>query len=1153
MSERVFLSTTVRLQWKASDPQVSAWVAAHAGSGKTYVLTQRVLRLLLEGVRPSQILCLTFTKAAAANMSTRVFDKLAQWALLDDAALTKEIEGTGARTPSRADLDFARRLFARVVETPGGLKIQTIHAFCEKLLHVFPLEANAPAGFQVVDDMARAELLQAAKTRAIVEAMRAPGPLNEALRLVARETTSGGFDDLCDELLTHRDALAQGFEQEDYARRLRLRLGLGAEETLADVDAQIMAGRDEWPRLAETLNQGSANDRKLAASLTEALALAPDSACVDPYLAVFFTNEGKPRGAGKPKIITAGLEKRAPGLLDEMEAERDRLVRLIDKRKAIAVVERSLALALLGDAILAEYERAKRYRNLLDYDDLIDCARRLLYRSDPSWVLYKLDAQIDHVLLDEAQDTSARQWDILTAIAKEFCAGVGARRAPRSFFAVGDDKQSIFSFQGAAPEKFDSMRRNFQVSFEAVGRHFEYVRLVESFRSAPGVLAAVDDVFNFGENGVGLTCDPDPNRPPLKHEAAKAHVDALVEIWKPVGPLDRPEPEDWRLPLDYASASDPAERLARRIAVKIKSLLAPGGGECVEDRKSLRPVEPRDILIVVRKRGAFFEALIRALKSEGAPVAGADRLDLANHIAVNDLVALGRAALLLDDDLTLATVLKSPLIGFGDDDLIRLAPHRRGSLYEALAQSAEEKDRAAARRIDIWRRDAASMPPFEFYASALGPGGGRRRLVARLGPEANDAIDEFLRLALSFEREQSPSLVAFLAMVEALDLSIKRDMEAAGEAVRVMTAHAAKGLEAKIVFLPDTCGAPAGKHDPKLFTLGADDELSLVWARGKDFDPIAVAAAREAHREAERAEHRRLLYVAMTRAEERLYIAGYHGEKGPADGCWHNMILEALEPGCEKFPDPEDPDGYILRRGAAPRRADLSRVAADGGETPIPAYAMTSAPRETAPPPPLRPSSALAGADAFEAAEAKAPTRREAERALIGRLTHALLQHLPDCAPERRIAAATRFLERRGAGLGAETRGEILRAAFSVIDDPGIAHLFGARSAAEVDIVATLENGVAVSGRIDRLAETEDGVLIADFKTGRPRALVDAARLRQLALYRAALAPLYPGKRIRCVIVWTQNATVVEADEAALDDALSAALAEAARPRLSAP
>lgn len=1145
MSERAARGLTLRAQQSASKPDVSAWVSAHAGSGKTYVLTQRVLRLLLAGVRPSQILCLTFTKAAAANMSARIFDKLAQWALLDDEALEAEIEGTGAGVPARADLERARQLFGKAVETPGGLKIQTIHAFCERLLHIFPLEANAPAGFRVLDDMARAQLLEDAKARTIQEAMRAPGDLREALEAVARETTSFGFDDLCDELLSQRDALAQAAVRPEYAARLRAKLGLSEDDTLVRIEAEIVCNRAEWPELAHALRLGSTNDGKLAAHLERAIELAPQRDCIAHYLSVFFTNKGEPRGAGKTKIITSGLVKAAPGLLERMEAERDRLAALVEKRKAADVAERSLALTRLGDAIMANYEAAKRRRNLLDYDDLIDRARSLLTRSNPSWVLYKLDSQIDHILLDEAQDTSARQWDILTALANEFCAGDSARSVARSFFAVGDEKQSIFSFQGAAPEKFESMRRHFQTSFTRVGQNFEYVRLIQSFRSAPRVLEAVDAVFRHGRNGDGLTSNPDPTDPPLEHIATKTHVEALVEIWKPVGPRPVEEPADWRLPPDYLTAADPGEKLAGKVARKISALLHPNSGECVEDGGAFRRVEPRDILIVVRKRGAFFESMIRALKTADVPVAGADRLDLANHIAVNDLVALGRAALLVEDDLTLATVLKSPFVGFDDDDLIDIAPQRTGSLHQALAGSQKARHRDAAAQIAQWRRDAATLAPFEFFSRVLGPGEGRRKLVARLGPEANDAIDEFLRLALSFERETSPSLTNFLAMVENLDVSIKRDMEAAGGAVRVMTAHAAKGLEAKIVFLPDTCGAPAGKHDPKLFLLGADDELSLVWSRGKDSDPQALAAARAAHREAERAEHQRLLYVALTRAEERLYIAGYHGSNGPAEGCWHDMVREALAEHCQKFPDPEDAEGYILRLGDTPLRHDLPRSAPAPAAPDLPAFARTPAPREAGPTPPLRPSSALAGADALAAAGGAAPNRAAAERVLIGRLTHALLQHLPACAPERRRTAAERFLELRAPALEKARRMAIAEAAIAVIEAPRLAPLFGPHSAPEVDVVATLDGGLGVSGRIDRLAELETEVMIADFKTGRPRAKLDATALRQLALYRAALAPIYAGKRFSCHIVWTESATAVEADDAALDDALALALDDA--------
>ncbi|KAF0119609.1 MAG: Double-strand break repair protein AddB, partial [Methylocystaceae bacterium] len=375
MSERPVGALTIRRQQAASDPFTSAWVSAHAGSGKTHVLAQRVLRLLLAGARPSQILCLTYTKAAAANMGSRVFDALARWATLDDAALANEIAQMGATVESRIDLDFARRLFARAVETPGGLKIQTIHAFCEKLLHIFPFEANVPASFRVVDDLERAELMDAARRRALEAATRDNGSLRKALELVARETTAAGFDALCEELLHHRQEIACMREQDDYEARVFAALGLRPEETLARIEAAIIADGEPpsaWPTLAKMLRGGSTNDGKLADSLDSAFVLAPHPDCIESYLAAFFKKDGEPRGLGKTKIITGPLAKCEPQLLVRVEAERDRLVTLIERRKAAAAAERSLALHVLGDAILGEYEHAKRRRGLLDYDDLIE-------------------------------------------------------------------------------------------------------------------------------------------------------------------------------------------------------------------------------------------------------------------------------------------------------------------------------------------------------------------------------------------------------------------------------------------------------------------------------------------------------------------------------------------------------------------------------------------------------------------------------------------------------------------------------------------------------------------------------------------------------------------------------------------------------------
>jgi len=1138
MSARLIPPQTLAAQRLASDPSRSAWVSAHAGSGKTHVLSRRVVRLLLSGAPPSRILCLTYTKAAAANMSARIFDGLAQWAMLDDDALSAAIVDCGAPAPSPVDLVFARRLFARAVETPGGLKIQTIHAFCERLLHLFPFEANAGAGFRVMDDFDRAELMEHARQRTLAHAIADTGALGAALARLCGETSERAFDELCHEATGFRETLADMAEPAAYARKLRQRLGLAEGDTLGRVEADIIEGGlspTDWNGVAARLALGAKTDAGLGDTLLRALRFPDGEVRVETYLDVFFTQGRSPRA----KAVTGGLAKKDPALLELMQDECARLEPLLEKRKAAAIAERSLALATLADALIGDYQRLKRARGLFDFDDLIERARELLRRSSPSWVLYKLDSAIDHILLDEAQDTSAAQWDILEAFANEFSAGESARRLPRSFFAVGDEKQSIYSFQGAAPKKFGEKRREFHKRFESAGAPFENVSLTLSFRSAPVILCAVDLVFAHGDHARGLSADDDP-APPL-HVARKSDVAGLVEIWSPIAGAGAEAPPDWRLPLDARSQSDPAERMARKIARKIAAMLALGSGECVDADGALRPVEAGDFLVLVRKRDAFFEAMIRALKSEGVAVAGADRLELTQHIAVMDLAALGRAALAPQDDLSLAITLKSPLVGLDDDDLIALAPKRATSLAQALDASPDPRHRAAAGLLSGWRRDAAQLAPFDFYARLLGAGG-RRKLLARLGPEANDAIDEFLRLAMSFEREQSASLTAFLATLDNLDISIKRDMEAAGGAVRVMTVHAAKGLEAKIVFLPDTCGAPAGRHDPKLFALGTEDDAALAWSPAMSADCAAVSQERARLREAEAHEHARLLYVALTRAEERLYIGAFHGVRGPAPGCWRDMIHSALEAHCEASTDPDDADGTVLRMGAVARLA-LARAPAPAAAVTLPAFATNPAPEEVLPRPPLRPSSALAGADAAPAADrTRAVDAETAQRLAVGRLTHALLQHLPGVAAERRRAAAALFLGARGAELSQSTRDAVLDAALAVIDNPLLAPLFGNNALAEVDIVAQLDNGLDIAGRIDRLAEHGDTVLIADFKTGQPRRTVGPEHLRQLALYRAAVQPLYPQKRIRCVLVSTQDASFLEPDDAALDAALALCL-----------
>ena len=1142
MSARNIPPDTLERQRRASDPAASAWVSANAGSGKTHVLAQRVIRLLLAGFSPGRILCLTFTKAAAANMAEKVFKNLGEWTALDDETLADAIEKTGADRPrEKHELAFARKLFARAVETPGGLKIQTLHAFCEKVLHVAPFEANVAAGFSVVEEVEQAQLIARARLEILSRAQHDPD-LGFALERIA-EDAGLMFGELLNQVLSKRGPF-RALAAKGGDRSLRDALGLGPDETPDSIRLDMLEGGitpGRWPDFVAYFQTGSTNDVKKASLLAEAYThwkAGSHEAALGTLFGVFFTAKEEPAKA----LLTKKLGDARPDLLQQLIDEQARLSLARDRLKAADAAERTLALGRLGAAILDRYEALKSERQLLDFTDLIDRTSELFKRSSAAWVLQKLDAGIDHILVDEAQDTSAAQWDILDRISEDFFSGAGQNNRARTFFAVGDEKQSIFSFQGARPELFASMKTAFESRVLRAEKKFDPVDLILSFRSAPGVLQAVDEVFKNPAHFRGLSGQDNVER--TIHEALKRGVPSRVEIWDVIAPQPTQEKRDWKLPLDYADAADPPVASARRIAETIRGWLAPDSCETIVDEGRRRKIQPGDIMILVRRRDAFFEAMIRALKEKDVPVAGADRLQLAQHIAVMDLVAIGRAALLPADDLTLATALKTPLFGFDDDDLIALAPQRKGSLHEAMRASGDAKVQAACAALDLLRQMGRRLPPFAFFARLLGPRGGRKKFLARLGPEAGDALDEFLNLALAHERSRAPALGAFLAEVEALDVSIKRDMDTSLSYVRVMTAHAAKGLEGKIVFLPDVCSAPGGNFDGQIFEIpSASEKILPIWSPNKKCDCAVIAAARNARRDDAAKEYRRLLYVAMTRAEERLYIAGHRGKTAVSPESWRSMIETSLTPLCVDAPAPWGGDAAIQRFGA-PDAASAGDIAAPPRENPSftpPLWLDAPAPAEASAPPPLRPSSALDGADA--ALPNSEENDRRARALEEGRQLHRLFEFLPDVAPSRRRAAALADFSAQGTepDRAAELADMVLR----LLDDPRLAPLFGETSIAEARIAAKLQRPdgrqLEIAGAIDRLAETPDGLWIADYKTGAAHQAAPA-HVAQLALYRAAIALLYPGRPIRCFLIYTSGAEVIEIAAEQLDAALETAL-----------
>jgi ATP-dependent helicase/nuclease subunit A len=1091
-----------------------------------------VTRLLLDEAKPERILCLTYTKAAAAEMQTRLFAQLGDLAMLSDSDLASRLSRICGRAPPQSAWPRARRLFAAALETPGGLKIQTIHSFCQNVLARFPLEAGVPPGFRVLDERTAISLLEEARERTLARAGRGDRTIAAAIARLVTEISEVRLNEILrNSLGTDRRRLDRFLDQQpgsELAVAIRRAHGLGAAESEDDVVLSFcMQRQNEHGRLLETakwLARGAKSDRDRAVQLR--LAVSADT----PRNAfeAFRKSTLKGDGARLKKLATQDLARGDPALLLYLEQLAGRVSNAEARRRDARGADLTIALMTLALAVRGEYEALKRARGALDYDDLVVRTKSLLERSNTAqWVLFKLDGGIDHILIDEAQDTSPEQWAIVSKLTEEFFAGIGARsdRIVRTIFAVGDEKQSIFSFQGAEPSLFRRFGDAFAQWAEAADREFERRPLATSRRSAPEILGFIDAVFATPEARDGLTgIDAQ-----VRHFAHRATAVGKVELWptlKATEPAETAEDEDERLaPREGAAAT-----LARKIAAHIH--------EWIEKRVRLpqheNPVRPGDIMILLPRRLPFAPLIIRALKERNIPVAGADRMRLTEEIAIQDLVALGRFVIQPKDDLTLASLLKSPLCGLDDDVLLRLCPSRKATLWEELQTAASLDERVLSAREflrDMLAR-ADFVPPFEFYAHALTSKGMRRKLLERLGGEAQDPIDEFLSLALAYEAASVPSLEGFLAWIERAGTDVRRDMDRGRDEVRVMTIHGAKGLEADIVFLPDTTTVPQSPTQTGRLLFAGDSVFFPLgeMAEGPD------SAKGSAHDAALR-EHRRLLYVALSRAKDRLYISGFETRRGIAPGSWYRLA----EAAARRIGTQVDRDGEsIWTVGPIGEQYELAIEPRDQVAD-IPAW-VGPAPKEPRRGQILRPSE-IATSDEFLADSVQHPKNR-VQATARGLLVHALLAQLPGIDRTGREEKGLRFLEARG--WSGEAAREVLRETLAVLDHPEFAGAFGPNSKAEISLAAELPelgHGARVDGRIDRLAVERDRILIIDFKTGQPvpanESKVRQSDLAQMALYRAAAAKIFPERRISCAFVWTAKPQLMKLGDAVLDEQLT--------------
>jgi ATP-dependent helicase/nuclease subunit A len=1083
-----------RRQHDAAEPTHSTWLSANAGSGKTRVLTDRAARLLLDGVPPERILCLTYTKAAAAEMQNRLFGNLGKWAMLPDNELGEALQEIGATSVD--NLNAARTLFARAIETPGGLKIQTIHSFCAAILRRFPVEAGVTPDFKEIDEIATKRLISEV-TGALADSIH-----GAALDEAGRYLTADSFEGIALEVLKRQDDFPGEMSKTDVLGLFDLP-GDFTEKALAD---QVFLESDDavLATLVKYLREGSSADQKAAAKIGLAISKPLSHLTLTDLESVFLFGSKATHAFG-PKVDSFPTKATREKLAAEMDAINALMTRVADARPsrlALEAAERTHALHRFADAFLPAYRSAKAARGWVDFDDLIRKTRTLL-KSAPSaaWVLYKLDGGIDHILVDEAQDTSPEQWEVIALLTEEMVAGEGRGSArPRTVFVVGDTKQSIYSFQGADPEAFNRMANHFDARLAAQGG-LNKLQLVHSFRSSAAVLSSVDQAY-FGAAG------PDEGG---RHRAFFSDLPGRVDLWPVVPKAEKDDRDAWWNPVDLVGKNHHSVILATRIAEFIREAI---DTEHLPTRDGRRPVTAGDFLILVQGRKTpLFHNIIRALKTAELPVAGADRLKLAAELAVKDVLSLLRFLALPEDDLALAEALRSPLFGVTEKKLFHLAHPRPGYLWAALRDNLDDfKD--IHERLQALLKDADFERPYELLEKILTDQRGRERLLARLGTEAEDGLDLLLSQALNYETAEIPSLTGFLEWAQGGEAEIKRQADQAGGQIRVMTVHGAKGLESEIVIMPDTLKKPRGVRGDILTT---PDGIA-VWKGRVEQDPMTIAQARALAESKDAAERRRLLYVAMTRAKQWMVVCG-SGENKPDDKTWYSEINSGLQSiGAGAF---DLPTGNGLRLSHGDWGAGEPST---GPDTPakkpmFPDWIDTPIAPPSRPDQPLSPSG-LGGAKAISG------DGGDRDAALTyGTALHQLLEHLPnhDQADWPGLANA----------LGGGNVAQLLEDARRVLSTKEIAHLFVPGTLAEVPICARLPelDGRTIAGEIDRLIVSDTSVLAVDYKSNaivpKDAADVPDSILRQMGAYAAALSQVFPDRDIQTAILWTNTAELM--------------------------
>lgn len=1114
------VNSATRAQITASDARFSSWLTANAGSGKTKVLIDRVARLLLDGVQPEQILCLTYTKSAAAEMKNRLFDRLGKWAMLADQELNFSLLEMGIQTQlGIEELKKARTLFARAIEAPGGLKIQTIHAFCSSLLRKFPLEAGISPQFGELTERGQRDLYLK-----VLEILSADEATEESFEHFSKIANVSNWEETISKIVSKRNIFAKNKSRAEIYEAFSLSSEVSIED---DISSHFQNGTMSFlKKISGCLQQSNSKvDQKISKELSKISSIDLTSLQLLEKIFLYSKNSKAPFTAKLGKFSTKEMRN---GLLadyiDEIDDFMVRLETFRNRRLSYLAAETSFSIHKFASAFLQVYTEQKNFKGLLDFDDLINIAVNLLTTSAVAdWVLYRLDGGIDHILVDEAQDTSPSQWKVIETLAQELTSGQGIKEnRSRTVFVVGDQKQSIYSFQGADPGQFDRVRDRFSAKLEGAEKTLQVASLDYSFRSSQTILALVDKIYEDAraeDFGWGR-----------KHLAFKSELPGRIDLWPIIPKKLNPNLSKWEEPIELISDADHFVSLARLIAQEIKRMIDQDvqvpEQKTINKQPTFRSVRAGDFLILVQRRSEIFHEIIRACKDANLPIAGADRLRLAGELAIKDICNFLSFIDNADDDFSLAAILKSPFFGWNEKSLFELAHSREEmTLWQALRNDPIK----FAHELEVFedlRSVADLVRPYELIERILILHNGRSLLIGRLGKEAEEGIDTLLTQAMDYESSEIPSLTGFLAWISDENIEVKRQFDSSVNQIRVMTVHGAKGLEAPIVILPETHDFKNEISDEILFT----DELAFKKFSSTERSDKTTEVY-NSQKQKNSAERDRLLYVALTRAEVWLIVAAA-GNVSDDGKSWYKKVEKGLINLDAKSEPFSHGHGLRYQHGKwlvgkcsekhlkKASKIQLPQIFKENLGTPVKFEKF------------INPSN-LMGSKSIQRIDKV--TEGDGAK-LFGTIVHLLLEKLPKSNSNDWQNIVPNLLKWAEIYVPEETQTRAYKQAENILKNPSFEFIFAPDVLAEVQFSTIVESvgGIPIVGVIDRLVLSQDSALIIDFKTNQevPSSIdeVPLGILKQMGAYAASMQKVFPKKNIELGIIWTHSAELMKID-----------------------